>query len=141
MTRTLKLPFLFGVALLAATVSATGLEAQAATAHSKEDFTQERFAQLQAEGAFILVDIFADWCPDCAIQQRVLTEYREQHPDVPLHTLVVNFDTQKDIVTQFRAPRQSTLILFRGTEQLWFSVAETRAEVLVQALNEGYAGR
>jgi len=59
---------------------ATSLEAQAGPTHSKEDFTHERFAELQAQGALILVDIFADWCPTCAIQQTVLAEYREQHP-------------------------------------------------------------
>jgi hypothetical protein len=87
------------------------------------------------------VDIFADWCPTCAIQQRVLDEYRSQHPEVPLYTLTVDFDTQKEYVTLFRAPRQSTLILYRGDEQLWYSVAETRSEVIVQALNEGTADR
>jgi len=117
--------------------AAPALEAQAGPSHAKEDFTHERFAELQEQGALILVDIFADWCPTCAIQQTVLEEYREEHPGVPLHTLTVDFDTQKDLVTYFRAPRQSTLILYRGEEQVWFSVAETRAEVIVQALNEG----
>ncbi|MEX1258998.1 MAG: thioredoxin family protein [Gemmatimonadota bacterium] len=136
-----KAPALFGALLTAALITAPGIYAQTTTAHVKEDFTEARFAELQAQGAFILVDIFADWCPDCAQQQRVLAAYREAHPAVPLHTLVVNFDTQKDVVTRFRAPRQSTLILFRGSEQLWFTVAETREEVIVQALNDGFARR
>lgn len=120
-------------------VGAQTVAAQSDPLHTKEDFTQERFAELQAEGALILVDIFADWCPTCAIQQTVLADYRAANPGVPLHTLTVDFDTQKELVTYFRAPRQSTLILYRGTEQLWYSVAETRNEVIVQALNEGAA--
>ena len=120
---------------------APSLQAQAGPTQSKEAFTHERFAELQAQGALILVDVFADWCPTCAIQQTVLAEYREQHPGVPLHTLTVDFDTQKDLVTHFRAPRQSTLILYRGTDQVWFSVAETRPEVIAQALNESAGQR
>ncbi|MEX2471816.1 MAG: hypothetical protein WEA34_06535 [Gemmatimonadota bacterium] len=68
-----------------------------ATAQSKEAFTQERFESLQAEGALILIDVFADWCPTCAAQQ--------------------------DVLTAFRAD-----ILYRGDEQVWFSVAETRSD-------------
>lgn len=141
MSRTYRLVLTLTAIVAASLAAPLALEAQGTSAHSKEDFTEERFAQLQAEGAFILVDVFAPWCPDCAIQQTVLAEYRAQYPTVPLHTLTVNFDTQKDIVTRFRAPRQSTLILFRGTEQLWFSVAETRTEPIVRALNEGFARR
>jgi len=129
-------------AVLTFTVASGGAEAQTArAAHTKEAFTLERFQELQAQGALILVDVFADWCPTCAIQQTVLAEYREKHPQVPLHTLTVDFDTQKEFVTHFRAPRQSTLILYRGSEQLWYSVAETRPEIIVEALNEGAARR
>jgi thioredoxin 1 len=108
---------------------------------SQEAFTAQRFAELEKQGALILVDVFADWCPTCAQQQRILAEYREQHPDVPLHTLTVDFDSQKEYVRRFRAPRQSTFILFRGTERVWFSVAETDRERIFAALNEAAAAR
>jgi thiol:disulfide interchange protein len=124
-------------ALAALTISAPALEAQAPPSQTKEPFTQERFEALQSQGALILVDIYAPWCPDCALQQTALSRYREQNPTVALRTLVVDFDNQKSVVTAFRAPRQATLILFRGTERLWFAVAETRFDVIAQALNEG----
>ena len=127
--------------LIALAMSAHTVAAQTAPAHSEEAFTHARFAELQAAGALILVDIFADWCPTCAIQQTVLAEYRERNPNVPLHTLTVDFDTQKDLVSHFRAPRQSTLILYRGTEQVWFSVAETRADVIAQVFDEADRAR
>jgi thiol-disulfide isomerase/thioredoxin len=106
----------------------------------KETFSPERFAALQAAGELVLVDIFATWCPVCAEQQKVLSAYVDAHPDVRLHVLEVDFDRHKDWVRQFRAPRQSTLILFRGKEQRWYSVAETKRETIFAALNEA-AGR
>jgi len=105
----------------------------------KEAFTPERFAALQQQGALILVDVFADWCSTCAQQQRVLAEFRERHPEVALHTLTVDFDSQKRYVRQFRAPRQSTFILFRGTERVWFSVAETDRDRIFAELNRAAA--
>lgn len=110
-----------------------------AFAQSKESFTAERFAELQEEGALILLDVFADWCPTCAGQQKVLAAYREQHPDVPLHTLTIDFDNQKKYVREFEAPRQSTLILYHGEERVWFSVAETREDVIFGAINDAAA--
>ncbi len=113
--------------------------AQSAYSQEKEAFTQERFEALQAEGALILLDVFADWCPTCAQQQKVLGAYQEEHPDVPLFILQIDFDDQKEWVKEFRAPRQSTLILYRGEERIWFNVAETSRDVIFAALNEGAA--
>ena len=68
------------------------LPVQNAWSQEKEAFTQERFEALQAEGALILLDVFADWCPTCAKQQEVLAAYQEERPDVPLHILQIDFD-------------------------------------------------
>lgn len=115
------------------------LSSGTAVAQQREDFTAERFAELQEQGALILVDVFADWCPTCALQQKILADYRERHPDVPLHILTVDFDDQKQYVRRFAAPRQSTFILYRGRERVWFSVAETRADVIFAELNKAAA--
>lgn len=121
------------LAALAASVLALAT-GTAAAAQGKEDFTPERFEELQARDALILIDVFADWCPVCAMQQEVLATLADEHPDVPLFILTVDFDEQKEWVSHFRAPRQSTLILYRGQERLWFSVAETRADRIVDEI-------
>lgn len=118
--------------LLAIVLAAGGARAQEAQI---EAFTPERFAALQAEGALILLDVWADWCPVCARQQKILARYREANPDVAFHTLTIDFDDQKEYVRQVGAPRQSTLILYQGDERVWFSVAELREYVIVAALD------
>jgi thioredoxin 1 len=118
---------------------ALALGAGTAAAQEHETFTAERFAALQAEGAIILLDVYADWCPTCAQQQKVLADYRERHPDAPIHYLRIDFDSQKQYVTRFRAPRQSTLIIYHGDERVWFSVAETKSEAIFDALNGAVA--
>lgn len=99
-------------------------------AFDKEPFTQERFDELQAAGEVVLVDVFATWCPTCKKQQEAMSAYFEANPDQKIHVLVVDFDDNKDLVSKFRAPRQSTLILYKNNEQIWFSVAESRADVI-----------
>lgn len=107
------------------------------SAWSLEDqpFTQERFDALQAEGELILVDVYADWCSTCKRQQELIKLYRETHPDVDLHILKVDFDDDKATVRQLRAPRQSTLLVYKGEKQYWYSVAETDQDVLFAAIN------
>ena len=106
-----------------------------ALALEKESFSQDRFESLQEDGKLVLVDVFADWCSTCAKQQEILGDYVEAHPDVDLTILEVNYDKDKDVVRQLRAPRQSTLLLYAGEEQYWYSVAETDPEVIFDTLN------
>ena len=107
-----------------------------ALALEKEKFTMERFEALQQEGAVIMVDIFATWCPTCARQQEVIADYRANNPDKVFHILEVDFDSQKEWVRHFRAPRQSTILLYAGAEQFWYSVAETRPEVIAAEIDK-----
>lgn len=102
----------------------------------KVPFTEDRFRSLQEQGELVLIDVHADWCPTCAKQGEILAEYFEENPEAPITLLNVDFDSQKQWVTHFKAPRQSTLILFRGEERLWFSVAETRKEKIFAALDD-----
>ena len=97
---------------------------------AREPFDNSRFTQLQDDNAVVLVHIEAEWCSICAIQKRVLNMFKRDHPDVPVHILTVDFDTEKAQVKQFRAPRQSTFALYRGHNQVWFSVAEVRPDII-----------
>lgn len=105
-----------------------------------EPFELERFQELQEADALVLIDVAASWCPTCARQKTLIARYRAENPDVQLHVLRVDYDYQKKWVQYFKAPRQSTLILYKGSERVWFAVAETREEVLFRAFDEA-AGR
>jgi len=104
-------------------------------AAERQPFTPERFEALQAENALILLDVWAKWCPTCARQEKILARYLEQRPQSGLQILVIDFDEQKEWVRHFRAPRQSTFLLYRGDEQLWFSVAETDPDEIFSRLD------
>ncbi|HSJ96658.1 MAG TPA: thioredoxin family protein [Myxococcota bacterium] len=104
---------------------------------SMEPFTPERFAELQAQDALILVDVSAPWCGTCVLQGEILATYQAQKPDAPLSILRIDFDSQKQALAALRAPGQSTLVLFRGDREVWRSIGETRPEVIVAALDRG----
>ncbi len=108
--------------------------AQAAV--EKKAFTEARYNELRKSGRVFLVNVYATWCPTCAKQQGILATYGKNNPQQNLHVLVVDFDNDKKWVRYFKAPRQSTLLLYSGEEQLWFSVGETRYDVIVGELDK-----
>ena len=111
---------------------------QFSLALEKQPFSQEVFEQLQKDNKVVLVDIHADWCSTCAKQQKLLQTYSEKHPERELHVLQVDFDNQKDVVKAFRAPRQSTMLLYKGDMQFWYAVAETREEVITEEIEKAF---
>lgn len=106
-------------------------------AERKQEFTEAAFKQAQANNQAILIDVWAEWCPTCRRQQDRLNDYFVENPDSEIVVFVVNYDTQKEWVSHFRAPRQSTLVLFHGEEQIWFSVAQTNKTPIFEALALG----
>ena len=125
---------------LAAAFAALLLSVGTLTAQGKEPFSEARFATLQAEGALVLVSVHADWCGTCARQSDILSAFPEKNPNTELFILTVDFDKQKDWVRHFGAPSQSTLILFRGDERVWFSVGETGEDEIYGRITSAAAG-
>ncbi|MEE2024167.1 thioredoxin family protein [Alkalimonas mucilaginosa] len=129
------------ISVLALAVAAFMLLAPASAsseylAKHKMAFTETAFRHAQAENRLILIDVYAPWCPTCRRQHTVLNDYFAQNPNSDILVLQVDFDNQKDWVSYFKAPRQSTLALYRGEEQLWFSVAQTRESTIFAELKK-----
>lgn len=131
----LKLKDVVGLVILIAMPSAYASDFVALD-RVKQPFTAEAYQAAKANNKTYLIDVYADWCSTCKRQQRVLNAYFEQNPNSEIIVFEVDFDTQKEWVTYFKAPRQSTLALYRGEEQLWFSVAQTRQRTIFNALNQ-----
>lgn len=114
---------IFGVAFL------VGLGA-AEAANRWVDYSPERFAEAQEAGKTTLVDVTADWCPTCKAQHPILEELATDERLKDVVFVRVDFDTHKNFLRQHRIPRQSTIVIFDGHEEVGRSVAETNRERL-----------
>jgi thioredoxin 1 len=90
-----------------------------------QPFDAKAFSAAQAAGKPILVQIDASWCPICAKQRPILAELEKTPEFSELVIFNVDFDSQKELVRQFGASMQSTLIVFHGAAEKGRSTGET----------------
>lgn len=121
--------------LIAATAIVTASIVPAFAA-SPRAFDAKAFADAQKAGKPILVAIHASWCPTCAAQKPILSELTADRKFSDLVYFVVDFDSQKDVVRQFGARSQSTLISFNGSNERGRSVGDTNHASIAALLNK-----
>ncbi len=121
-----RITMLLGTLLIGLMIGVSG--APTARAAEVQNFTQAAFDKAQAEGDPILIHIQASWCPTCAAQRPILQQIEAEGAYKNLRVLLVDFDTQKNVVREFGATMQSTLVVFRGKQEVARSVGDTNAQ-------------
>lgn len=125
------------ILLVACVVTATALAVPAARAGNLDTpYTEAAFDAAQKGGQPILIDTFANWCDICARQKPILEKLVQLPKFKDLVVLRVDFDKQKDVMRKFKAPVQSTLIVFRGDKELGRSTGETQPEWIEDLLDK-----
>jgi len=121
---------------LAAALAASSVLTGPLAAGEQLDFDREAFAAAQQADRPVLIEISAPWCPTCRAQKPII-EALAANPDYDgLLVMEVDFDSRKDVVRDFNARSQSTLIMFRGETETGRSVGDTdpdRIEALVRS--------
>lgn len=101
-----------------------------------EPYTQEKMDSLNKAGQSTLVFVYADWCPTCKAQEKILNELLPTAEFKGLATLKVNFDKQKTVLRAFGVKYQSTFILFKGGKEVVRVTAETDRERIAEWLRQ-----
>jgi len=123
-------------AVFAGLVAVMLLGSVPASAAEWKNFTADEFATAQKAGKPILVDVFAAWCPVCRAQNPILTKLIREPKYKNLVAFKVDFDNQKDALRQFNVQRQSTLIVFKGKDELDRSVGDTSEQSIEGLLDK-----
>jgi thioredoxin-like negative regulator of GroEL len=108
--------------------AALARKVHAATGANVSRYTPEAFAAAQAAGQPILVAIHARWCATCTAQAPIIQEIAAEGAGKNLRVLLVDFDTQKDVVRKLGATMQSTLVVFHGKQEMVRTVGDTDPE-------------
>jgi len=122
--------------ILIATVVVMAAAASPVFAASPQPFNAQAFSDAQKAGKPILIAIHASWCPTCKAQAPILNELTNDPKFKNLVYLVVDFDSQKDLVRRFGARVQSTLIAFKGDKEQGRSAGDTNRASIAALLNK-----
>lgn len=97
------------------------------SAMDKKPFDQLAFDAAQAAGAPVLVEVTASWCPVCKAQAPILSHLKSESKFKDLVSFNIDFDSQKDLLKKFNVQKQSTLIAFKGKQEMGRSTGDTKA--------------
>jgi thioredoxin len=114
--------------ILGAMFVAGTLAASPAFAVNAHAFDAKAFAAAQKAGKPILIAVHAPWCPTCKAQAPILSDLRADPKFKDLVYFVIDFDSQKDLLSRFGVRAQSTLIAFKGDKEAARSVGDTNRD-------------
>jgi thioredoxin 1 len=111
--------------LFAGLVAVFLVAAVPASAAEVKPYSPEALAEANSAGKPILVDVYAAWCPTCRAQKPIIEELTQQPKYKNLLILRADFDKDKEDLKAINVRSQSTLIVFKGGDELVRSVGST----------------
>jgi thioredoxin 1 len=113
------------------------LAAPAVRALAPVPFDDAAFGAAQSAGKTVLVQVHADWCPQCAAQRPIIADLMKSDRFKATVIFNIDFDTQKPLLRRFNVMRQSTLIVYKGAKETGRSVGATQAGPITELLAGG----
>ena len=110
-----------------------------ANAMEKETtFKKELFDKAQSDGKIVVISSWIKYCSSCAGQMKILQNSKKKGEllDIKFDNIeYFSFDvTKKEISNFFDVQYQTTLIIFKGNQEVYRSVGETTEDLIYEAL-------
>ena len=115
--------------LISALSLSTILWAQLALA-AETPFNQAQFDAARAAGKPVAVVFHADWCPTCRAQAPVVKQITETPEFAPVTVYVADFDAEKALKKSLGVTQQSTIVVFKGKQEVGRSTGDSQAASL-----------
>jgi thioredoxin 1 len=122
--------------ILIASLVAGALTLSPALAETAPTFDAKAFADAQKAGKPILIAIHASWCPTCKAQAPILARLSSTPKFKDMVRFNIDFDTQKDLLRQFNVRVQSTMIAFKGKQEVGRSSGDTNPDSIERLLEK-----
>jgi thiol-disulfide isomerase/thioredoxin len=122
--------------LLAAIAASSAYAVAAAASFERRTFDANAFQAAKSAGRSILIQVSAPWCPTCRAQKPILAELASKPKFGSFVFFEVDFDSQKDVLRMLNVHQQSTLITFKGANEVGRSTGDTNAASIEDLLNK-----
>ncbi len=88
-------------------------------------YDQGAVDKLAAEGKPVVIAVHASWCPTCKAQAPIQSELMKEPANKGVTMFVVDFDRDKALLKKYNVGMQSTMIGFKGRQEVARSVGDT----------------
>lgn len=120
--------------MLSATV---GIAAAAGPAFANNgDGTIPGFDEALKAGGPVMIHVTAPWCETCQAQKPIVAALLASPDFKAVKKFDVDFDTQKEILARYRVQMQSTMIVYKGGEEIDRQTGQTDPAVIEALLRE-----
>ena len=104
----------------------------------KTTFDKELFDKAQSEGKIVILSYWMKYCSSCANQMKVLQKAKREGEllDIKFDNIkYFSFDvTNSEIANLFDVQYQTTLLIFKGDQEVYRSIGETSEDLIYEAL-------
>ena len=104
----------------------------------KTTFDQELFNKAQSEGKVIVISSWIEYCSSCAKQMKILQTAKKEGElsDIKFDNIeYFSFDvTNREIANLLGVKYQTTLLIFKGDQEIYRSIGETTEDLIYEAL-------
>ena len=104
----------------------------------KTTFDKELFNKAQSEGKIVVVSSWMKYCSSCANQMKVLQKAKKEGElsDIKFDNIeYFSFDvTNSEIANFLDVKHQTTLLIFKGDQEVYRSIGETTKDLIYEAL-------
>jgi|LakMenEpi03Aug12_release.lakeMendotaPanAssembly.Ray.scaffolds.fasta_scaffold687609_2 thiol-disulfide isomerase/thioredoxin len=97
-------------------------------------FSAELLANAQKADKPVAVHFHADWCPTCRKQATALERLKADKSLDTVTVLIANYDAERDLRRSMQIRTQSTLVVFKGTNERARLAGESDETKLATAL-------
>ena len=101
-------------------------------------FKKELFDKAQSDGKIVVISSWIKYCTSCASQMKILQNAKNKGEllDIKFDDIeYFSFDvTKKEISDFFDVQYQTTLIIFKGDQEVYRSIGETTEDLIYEAL-------
>jgi thiol-disulfide isomerase/thioredoxin len=94
-------------------------------AADKKPFTQDLFSASQAADESMVVYVFAPWCTTCKQQESIIDKIMHNSRFDKVRYYVVDFDNDKDSMRKLKANTRSTILIYKGKQEITRSANDT----------------
>ena len=97
----------------------------------KTTFNKELFNKAQSDGKVVVVSSWIKYCYSCASQMKVLDKAKKEFENIEYFTFDV---TNQEIANLFKVEYQSTILIFKGSNEVHRSIGVTSKEEIYKII-------